>query len=46
MTPDDVPRWVIYPEDDWVEIGPRRAGLNTEKLDEFMRGLDVLEASF
>ncbi len=46
MTAHDIPHWVRYPEDDWVEIGPQRAGLEPEKLDQFMRGLEVRGASF
>ena len=42
----DIPQWVTYPEDDWVEIGPTDAGLDPEAYRDFIGGLDVRGGDF
>ena len=42
----EIPEWVTYPEDDWIAITPAEAGLDEEKFDRFLSGLDIRGASF
>ena len=42
----DLPDWVTFPEDDWVQITPKEAGLEPEKFKAFIAGLEVKGASF
>ena len=42
----EIPEWVTYPRDDWIEITPADAGLDVEKFERFLAGLDVKGASF
>ena len=41
-----IPEWVTYPEDDWIAITTAEAGLDVEKFDRFLSGLDIKGASF
>ena len=31
----EIPKWVTYPQDDWIAITPAEAGLDEEKFDRF-----------
>ena len=42
----DLPGWVSFPEDDWVQISPAEAGIDPERFAAFIDGLEVREASF
>ncbi len=42
----ELPDWVTYPEDDWVEITAEEAGLDAEKFGAFIEGMEVKGASF
>lgn len=37
---------MTYPQDDWIEITPAEAGLDVEKFDRFLAGLNIKGASF
>lgn len=41
-----LPDWVTYPEDDWLQISPKEAGLDPEKFEVFLAGLTVQGTSF
>jgi CubicO group peptidase (beta-lactamase class C family) len=41
-----LPDWIVYPGDDWIEIGPEEAGLDPGRFDLLLAGLDVRGASF
>ena len=41
-----IPDWVTYPRNDWTEIPPAEAGLDVEKFERFLAGLDIRGASF
>lgn len=41
-----IPDWVTFPEDDWIEIKPEEAGLNPKGFERFLKELDVRGASF
>ena len=41
----EVPAWVTYPEDDWKTITPEEAGVDPEKLQRFLAGIDARGAS-
>ena len=41
-----LPEWVVFPGEDWVEITPREAGLESAGFEAFLAGLDVEGASF
>ena len=42
----EVPGWVTWPDDDWVELTPVEAGLDPRKFAEFLSQHDVRGASF
>ena len=42
----EVPDWVTYPDDDWVQITPEEAGLDPGKFNAWVASLDVKGASF
>ena len=42
----ELPDWVTFPEDDWVEITIEEAGLDPEKFEAFVAKLDVKGANF
>ena len=42
----ELPDWVTFPEDDWGEITTEEAGLDPEKFEAFMAGLQIKGASF
>ena len=42
----ELPSWITYPEDDWVQITPEQAGLDPEKWHAFLSALDVRGARF
>ena len=44
--PSNIPNWVKFPDDDWMEISPEDAGLDPGGFREFLEGLDVREAAF
>ena len=46
MRTTEVPDWVVYPEDDWETITPEEAGLDREKFDRFLGGLDARGAAY
>ena len=37
----EIPDWVTYPQDDWIAITPAEAGLDEEKFERFLSGLDI-----
>lgn len=41
-----LPDWVTFPEDDWIQITPEEAGLDPGKFDAFIESLQVNGASF
>lgn len=43
---NEIPEWLTYPGDDWIEITPAEAGLDVEAFDRFLSGLDIKGASF
>ena len=46
MTRLQLPEWVVYPGEGWVEITPREAGLDPAGLEAFLASLNVEGASF
>jgi CubicO group peptidase (beta-lactamase class C family) len=42
----DVPDWVTYPDDDWIQITPAEAGLDAQKFEAWLSGLEVRGAGF
>jgi len=42
----EIPDWVTWPRAEWIEITPAEAGLDVEKFERFLSGLDVKGASF
>ena len=36
MTTRHIPAWVTYPEEDWAQITPREAGLDTVNWQRFL----------
>ena len=44
--PLDLPEWVTFPGDDWVRITPAEAGLDPERFDAFIGGLDIRGTDF
>ena len=42
----EIPDWVTYPEDDWIQITPEESGLDPEKFAAFLKIHDVSGASF
>ena len=44
--PLDLPDWVTFPEDDWVRITPAEAGLDPDRFDAFVGGLDIRGTDF
>ncbi len=46
MTTAKIPDWVTFPGDDWTEITPEEAGLDPERFESFLAGLDVEGADF
>ena len=42
----DVPDWVTYPDEDWIQITPAEAGLDENIFATWLSGLDVRGASF
>ena len=42
----ELPDWVTFPEDDWVEITAEEAGLDPEKFGAFIGDMEVKGASF
>ena len=42
----DLPDWVTFPEDDWVRITPAEAGLDPQRFDAFIGGLDIRGGDF
>ena len=41
----ELPNWITYPEDDWVEITAEEAGLDSEKFGAFIGSMEVKGAS-
>ena len=41
-----LPDWVTFPDDDWVSITPAEAGLDPDRFDAFIAGLDIRGAEF
>jgi CubicO group peptidase (beta-lactamase class C family) len=41
-----LPDWIVYPDDDWVQISPGEAGLDEKRFANFLASLDVGPASF
>jgi len=46
MKLSEVPDWVTFPEGDWIQISPKEAGLDGEKLGQVLAGLDVKGAAY
>ena len=46
MRTTEIPDWVTFPEDQWVEITPEEAGLDREKFQRFLSNMDVRGAAF
>ena len=42
----ELPDWVAFPEDDWVQISPSEAGLDSEKFEAFITGLEIKGAFY
>ena len=42
----ELPDWVTFPEDDWVQITVEEAGLDPEKFGAFIAGIECKGASF
>ena len=42
----EIPDWVTYPDDEWNEITPAEAGLDTDRFSAFLKSCDVKGASF
>ena len=42
----EIPDWVAFPEDNWIQITPEQAGLDAEKFNNFLAGLDVKGAAY
>jgi len=42
----ELPAWVTFPEDDWVQITSEEAGLDPDKFEAFITSLKVKGASF
>ena len=42
----ELPDWVTFPEDDWVQITPKEAGLDPKGFEAFLAGLQIQGASF
>ena len=42
----NIPSWVTYPEEDWIEITPDEAGLDSAKFSEFSGNLNVRGGMF
>ena len=42
----EIPAWVTYPDDDWIQITPEEAGLDPGKFATFLKSHDVRGASF
>ncbi len=45
MRTAEVPDWLVFPEDDWTTITPEEAGLDREKFDRFLGGIDAKVAA-
>ena len=41
MRTTEVPHWVTFPEEDWISITPKEAGLDREKFQRFRASIDV-----
>ena len=41
----EVPAWVTFPKDDWETVTPEEPGLDPEKLQRFLAGIDARGAS-
>ncbi len=46
MRTTEIPDWVTFPEDEWVEITPEEAGLDREKFQRFLASMNVKGADF
>ena len=46
VTAPHLPDWVTFPDDDWLRISPEEAGLDPDKLGDFLQGLDATGADF
>lgn len=46
MTITEIPKWVTYPEEDWVSIFPEDAGLDGDKFRRFIDTLNLKGAAF
>jgi CubicO group peptidase (beta-lactamase class C family) len=46
QTSTDLPDWIVYPGEDWTEISPEEAGLDSDRFAAFLAGLDARGASF
>ncbi len=42
----EIPDWVTFPEDDWVQITTEEAGLDAEEFEAFLAGLEIRGASY
>ncbi len=40
-----LPDWLSFPREDWIQISPAQAGLHSEKFKDFIAGLEVKGAS-
>ena len=43
---DSIPDWVTFPDEDWLHITPKEAGLDPAGFEAFLTGLDVKGAGF
>ena len=41
MKLNEIPDWVTFPEDEWVQITPEEAGLDPRKFSDFLGGLNL-----
>ena len=42
----EIPDWITYPDDDWIQITPEEAGLDSGKFAAFLRKHDVKGGNF
>ena len=46
MRTTNIPDWLTFPEDEWTQITPEEAGLDPDKFQRFLAGMDVRGADF
>ncbi len=46
MPTPDIPDWVTFPEDEWIQLTPEEAGLDRERFDAFLSTIDARGADF